>query len=338
MRSLEAKGSQETETPTVQPQSESRISVADVVGQRMPTLTPRTLTPLQRKLTVWQPGDKYEQEGDTVAAKVVEQINSPTSQQPVQGKVEPVVQPIESKNITLQAKAEPIIQRDDDESEKPPLEQIIRDYQVQDDQVTNWSPTALGAIPIPFTGEYRVTETEAELLDNLSFNRGLMGLNTFNTIKNRAFNESENQFPQPSNIPAYVPNERQAEWVGNDGHRDAFRHAYWNSLLVRNFGEEWTNQFTTAHEALPGNPATREAMDLYNNQVGRQIAIDNPEANDAEIADLVRQASDNGELIVIDQSSKLAWSNQVPLWQHGLTDGTPGRGGQPVPEGNASAQ
>jgi hypothetical protein len=337
MRSLEAKGSQETETPTVQPQSESRISVADVVGQRMPTVTPHTLSPLQRKLTVGQPGDKYEQEADTVAAKVVEQINSPTSQQSVQGKVESGVQPVEYKNITLQAKAEPIIQRDD-ESEKPPLEQIIRDYQVQDDQVTNWSPTAFGAIPIPFTGEYRVTETEAELLDNLSFNRGLMGLNTFNTIKNRAFDESENQFPQPSNIPAYVPDERQAEWVGNDGHRDAFRHAYWNSLLVRNFGKEWTNQFTTAHEALPGNPATREAMDLYNNQVGRQIAIDNPEANDVEIADLVRQASDNGELIVIDQSSKLAWSNQVPLWQHGLTDGTPGRGGQPVPEGNASAQ
>ncbi|MEQ8383629.1 MAG: DUF4157 domain-containing protein [Coleofasciculus sp. A1-SPW-01] len=93
MRSLEAKGSQETETPTVQPQSESRISVADVVGQRMSTLTPRTLTPLQRKLTVGQPGDKYEQEADTVAAKVVEQINSPTSQQSVQGKVEPVAQP-----------------------------------------------------------------------------------------------------------------------------------------------------------------------------------------------------------------------------------------------------
>ena len=83
----------DTETPTVQPQSESRISVADVVGQRMPTLTPHTLSPLQRKLTVGQPGNKYEQEADTVAAKVVEQINSPTSQQSVQGKVEPVVEP-----------------------------------------------------------------------------------------------------------------------------------------------------------------------------------------------------------------------------------------------------
>lgn len=49
--------------------------------------------PVQTKLTVGQPGDKYEQEADTVAAKVVEQINSPQTNQPVQGKVEPVVKP-----------------------------------------------------------------------------------------------------------------------------------------------------------------------------------------------------------------------------------------------------
>ncbi|WP_088240297.1 DUF4157 domain-containing protein [Calothrix rhizosoleniae] len=46
---------------------------------------------VQAKLTVGEPGDKYEQEADAVAAKVVEQINSPSSEQTVQGKVEPVV-------------------------------------------------------------------------------------------------------------------------------------------------------------------------------------------------------------------------------------------------------
>ena len=46
---------------------------------------------VQTKLTVGKPGDKYEQEADSVAAKVVEQINSPSSEQTVQGKVEPVV-------------------------------------------------------------------------------------------------------------------------------------------------------------------------------------------------------------------------------------------------------
>ncbi|HBL14355.1 MAG TPA: hypothetical protein DD379_23800 [Cyanobacteria bacterium UBA11162] len=40
--------------------------------------------PVQAKLEVGQPGDKYEQEADTVAAQVVEKINAPQPQQPVQ--------------------------------------------------------------------------------------------------------------------------------------------------------------------------------------------------------------------------------------------------------------
>ena len=40
--------------------------------------------PVQTKLTIGQPGDKYEQEADLVASQVVSQINAPSSQQPVQ--------------------------------------------------------------------------------------------------------------------------------------------------------------------------------------------------------------------------------------------------------------
>ncbi|EDX77788.1 hypothetical protein MC7420_3112 [Coleofasciculus chthonoplastes PCC 7420] len=85
MRSLEAKGSQETETPTVQPQSESRISVADVVGQRMSTLTPRTLTPQVRMTSEVVPENPIQrqcadcaseqQEQSAEAEKEVEQIS-----------------------------------------------------------------------------------------------------------------------------------------------------------------------------------------------------------------------------------------------------------------------
>ncbi|MEQ8469364.1 hypothetical protein [Coleofasciculus sp. E1-EBD-02] len=49
MRSLEAKGQQEAEQPTVPPESESRrIFVADIVTQRIPPLTPHTLNPQAR--------------------------------------------------------------------------------------------------------------------------------------------------------------------------------------------------------------------------------------------------------------------------------------------------
>ncbi len=48
---------------------------------------------VQTKLTVGEPGDKYEQEADATAAKVVKQINSPGFNESVQTKVEPVVKP-----------------------------------------------------------------------------------------------------------------------------------------------------------------------------------------------------------------------------------------------------
>ncbi|MGB3691420.1 MAG: hypothetical protein WA865_08065 [Spirulinaceae cyanobacterium] len=46
---------------------------------------------IQTKLTVGEPGDKYEQEADATAAKVVKQINSPGFNESVQTKVESAV-------------------------------------------------------------------------------------------------------------------------------------------------------------------------------------------------------------------------------------------------------
>ncbi|MBO1043238.1 DUF4157 domain-containing protein [Aphanizomenon flos-aquae UKL13-PB] len=43
--------------------------------------------PIQTKLTIGQPGDKYEQEADQVASQVVQQINSPVPVQSAQGQI-----------------------------------------------------------------------------------------------------------------------------------------------------------------------------------------------------------------------------------------------------------
>ena len=48
---------------------------------------------VQTKLTVGEPGDKYEQEADATAEKVVKQINSPGFNESVQRNVEPVAKP-----------------------------------------------------------------------------------------------------------------------------------------------------------------------------------------------------------------------------------------------------
>jgi hypothetical protein len=222
---------------------------------------------------------------------------------------------------------------------RPPLHEVLNDYQVQDDAMQDWSPKVWGAVPVPFQDSVRLTRTEGALLDNLSRDRGLLGLQKFKDIRDAAFDVSEARYPLPTSFPSYVGGTAQERsmWIQNDGQRDAFRHAYWNALLTAEFGAEWTEQFATAHEAAPGNPADREAMDLYNNEVGRQIALANPGATPEQLADLVQQAVTDGRMIVIDAGGALQWSDRVPYGQHGIADDPSGAGGQAVPDGRASA-
>lgn len=79
-------------------------------------------------------------------------------------------------------------------------------------------------------------------------------------------------------------------------------------------------------------------MDLYNNQIGRQIAISNPNASPAELADFVKKAPDNGDLVVVNSKGHLDWSNKVAVGHHGISiqlDNVPNALNRPA--GNASA-
>ncbi|WP_102144537.1 DUF6973 domain-containing protein [Mycobacterium hubeiense] len=119
-------------------------------------------------------------------------------------------------------------------------------------------------------------------------------------IKEQATAEATKRFPPPDGVREI------------DNQTDAFRHAYANALMTQKFGEEWTRNFTTAHEGRENNYGSSEAMDLYNNEVGRRIAVDNPNASPEELADLVQQAVNNGETVVIRPDGKgLEWSNNI---------------------------
>ncbi|THD69416.1 hypothetical protein E7Z59_03560 [Robertkochia marina] len=71
---------------------------------------------------------------------------------------------------------------------------------------------------------------------------------------------------------------------GNTHHKDnkanAFRHALWNMLLVRNAllccsnsmtSEAWAKELTDWHEDFSPNRDLARAMDLHNNQTGRLL-------------------------------------------------------------------
>ena len=70
--------------------------------------------------------------------------------------------------------------------------------------------------------------------------------------------ESERQFPT---------------LTGQDDPRDALRHSLWNASMVRRLeSRESAERWATAHEDVPNNPAQRRAMDLFNNERGREVA------------------------------------------------------------------
>jgi hypothetical protein len=172
--------------------------------------------------------------------------------------------------------------------------------------------------------------TSSTLVTVLINTRGVAGLQKFMSIYNEAFATSSHRNRAPTQIPANVeakiqslPEAAQQQgarvaWPHNDGHIDAFRHAYCSARLTCEFGGAWAEQFATAHEGNdPGNAKTG-GMDLHNNHVGCRIALANPGATPAQLADMVKAALERGELVVVDRSGELNWSNQVPIGHHGV--------------------
>lgn len=80
----------------------------------------------------------------------------------------------------------------------------------------------------------------------------------------------------------------------HNGLGDAYRHAFWNALSTIRLGETLTEQLTTAHEDKPSTYPynyKEDQMDLFNNQVGRQLVN-----NAGLLWQIVKTALENGEL------------------------------------------
>ena len=201
--------------------------------------------------------------------------------------------------------------------ERPETSMILQEYQADEDALVAYRPRIMGSVDIPLTPVRVITRGEAEMLDELTYRTGIIGLLRFSEIHDEAFRESRERYVDKAVPAPHLTEKEGIAWIFNDGHRDAYRHAYWNAMLVQEYGAEWAERFATAHERLPSNSPEREAMDLYNNRIGREIAVGNPGASPAPLADMIQQAVDQGKMLVIDGEGNLAWSDQVAVGQHG---------------------
>lgn len=169
----------------------------------------------------------------------------------------------------------------------PSDEDLLRDYQVEDD----WLP------PIQAGGH---TFTWSEALASLEGGDPARHL----LMEDTASNAPLRVFPDPDGDEGPLGGR---SGTGNN-HRDAFRHAYWNALMTNAFGESSAARVGTGHERRPDDPeqdpmfeARAEAMDLYNNQIGRQIAESlGPDAPDDVLRGAIERAVREGKLVVFN--------------------------------------
>lgn len=204
----------------------------------------------------------------------------------------------------------PLDPKHDEDPEKSKLDEILEKYQVSED------PNGEITIDLPFMDPITVTDSEARLLARI----GPYDAYQVYQIGEQARAEANKRFPGGDQ---------------HDNQNDAFRHAYANALLTEKFGQDWTNAYGKAHERTFDNPSAVEAMDLYNNEVGQQIAAANPDASPEELANKVQDAVQNGDTVVVrTDGNGLEWSNRIESSQTG--DGgssppLPGSDPKPLP-------
>jgi len=85
-----------------------------------------------------------------------------------------------------------------------------------------------------------------------------------------------------------------------DDEADAFRHTMWSALNTQTAGEEFARDFGNAHEEGGSNTPEQEKMDRHNNEVGFRIGKENPKASPQEIAKMIIEEYEQGNLVVIN--------------------------------------
>lgn len=90
-----------------------------------------------------------------------------------------------------------------------------------------------------------------------------------------------------------------------NGPADAFRHAYWNCLMVKSIGYSQAKTVADTHEEFGKNHPNERLMDDHNNAIGRLLGSN---AKGKDCADLVLQALKNGSLLIIPNYEEVAKS------------------------------
>lgn len=94
-----------------------------------------------------------------------------------------------------------------------------------------------------------------------------------------------------------------------NGNGDAFRHALWNFFMVKSVGANFAKKWGDAHEyGAKSQPKIQQTMDLYNNNIGLNLAKSSKVTSTSAMADLIQKEVRTGKMRII-VNNKLVASN-----------------------------
>ncbi len=191
------------------------------------------------------------------------------------------------------------------------LDKILSKFKVENSKKEVFTPEIWGIKRDNYSRA--ITDNEITMINTLSskeeFNLGL--------IYNRASNIPTKEYPVSEKWDSDLGDFSQ------DGHRDAFRHVYLSYSLSKKFGTDWTRKLLTHHEGISGNPQTRKAMDLYNNEVGFYLHFTNSKLSEKELITKIKDEINNGTTVLIDKKGNLEFSSEVEVGEHGFPNISP---------------
>ena len=173
--------------------------------------------------------------------------------------------------------------------------------------------TGDGAIPILDPNECEIIEFDLGIFVNTCEEGGEDELIEWLEL-NAGFNACELALAIQFPLEAYrmyknkpIAEAMTEDYFGGNGRNDcsdAFRHAFLNAINSRDTYSAVAQAFGEAHECdTPESAQQEKVMDLFNNNVGNQIGVNNKNATNDQIAQLVAQALIAGEMKVFETPS-----------------------------------
>lgn len=93
----------------------------------------------------------------------------------------------------------------------------------------------------------------------------------------------------------------------HNGPADAYRHAYWNCLMIRSIGVDQAQTVSDTHEEFGANHPNEQRMDLHNNQKGREAG-----QQDGDCHQLIMSMLRSGDLQIIPNYERVRTAGEPP--------------------------